>query len=180
MRRSHQPLINHHETKYSEDEVYHRMLSTDERVEFMVWCTVLFFEHLDCNKRLQNKREREEEGSEIGRHHIIIIISSLISHITSHASMPYQTTKTHQIEITYVAKRRVWLTTTAIHHERYQYHHYVDLLGCLSVVPRVLYFSPKPKPAGRAGFILSTGKGRDTTRILPLDYFQPLPISIEQ
>ena len=73
MRRSHQPLINHHETKYSEDEVYHRMLSTDERVEFMVWCTVLFFEHLDCNKRLQNKRERGRRfrDLETSHHHQI-------------------------------------------------------------------------------------------------------------
>ena len=130
------------------------MLSTDERVEFMVWCTVLFLEHLDCNKRLQNKRERGRRFRDLETsHHHDTSSSSITHHILCFNALHirYQTTKTHQIEITYVAKRRVWLTTTAIHH-RYRlmhHHHYGNKL-----VPRVLYFSPN---GGRAGFILSTG-----------------------
>ena len=79
--------INHTSTimkrSTSEDEVYHRMLSTDERVEFMVWCTVLFFEHLDCNKRLQNKRERGRRfrDRETSHHH-----HNIITHIAHHFS----------------------------------------------------------------------------------------------
>ena len=51
----------------------------------MVWCTVLFFEHLDCNKRLQN--EREEEWFHLGggrskRHHIIVTHHHHLSLIT--------------------------------------------------------------------------------------------------
>ena len=72
----------------SEDEDYsHRMLSTDERVE--LWCTVLFFEHLDCNKRLKNEREGEWfhlGGGRSKRHHITVTHHHHLSLITYYAS----------------------------------------------------------------------------------------------
>ena len=132
----------------------------------MVWCTVLFFEHLDCNKRLQNEREEEwfHLGGEISKlrditsswHIIIIYHSSHIILCFNALHIRYQTTKTHQIEITYVAKRRVLLTTTAIHHcYLVQHHHYGDLsLVCCPVSStRALLFTQTQ--TGRPGRIYS-------------------------
>ena len=98
------------------------MLSTDERVVVLYGVMHSIIRAFGLQQRLQN--EREEEWFHLGggrsgetSHHRDTSSSSLVR--ISSASMPcirYQTTKTHQIEITYVAKRRVLLTTTSIHH----------------------------------------------------------------
>ena len=91
------------------------MLSTDERVVVLYGVMHSIIRAFGLQQRLQN--EREEEWFHLGggrsgetSHHRDTSSSSLVR--ISSASMPcirYQTTKTHQIEITYVAKRRVLL-----------------------------------------------------------------------
>jgi hypothetical protein len=93
-----------------------------ESLSTMVWCTVLFDHHLPCNKRLQNEREEEcitswSYPGETSHHQTHHHNHSYLMLMLQCQCRVFDFKPPKDIsEITCVAKRRVWLTTTAIHH----------------------------------------------------------------